>query len=97
MVSIQEKIMGEYKFYEILMLATSRENIYNKSAEIESKKSIVEDVKNMNFSQEITFLLYPLENLLDYIILIKREQQLDTIAAVNEIVKRVSERKDLGH
>lgn len=89
--------MGEYKFYEILMLATSRENIYNKSAEIESKKSIVEDVKNMNFSQEITFLLYPLENLLDYIILIKREQQLDTIAAVNEIVKRVSERKNPGH
>ena len=51
----------------------------------------------MNFSQEITFLLYPLENLLDYITLIKREQQLDTIAAVNEIVKRVSERKNPGH
>lgn len=96
MISIQDKIMGEYRFYEMLLLATSRENIYNRSSEIEFKKIIVEDIRNMNFNQEITYTLYPLENLLDYITLIKKEQNLDTKAAINEIVRRVTEKKS-GH
>ncbi len=89
MVSVKSKIKDEYKMFEMLLLASSRENIYQKSSEIEAKKQIVMEFSDIPLTQEENYRLYPLENLLDYILLIKEEMNLDTETAVSEIIRRI--------
>lgn len=89
MLSVKSKIEDEYKIFEMLLLASSRENIYQKSSEIEARKQIVIEFSDISLTQEENCQLYPLENLLDYILLIKEEMNLDTQSAVSEIIRRV--------
>lgn len=89
MVSVKSKIEDEYKIFEMLLLASSRENIYQKSSEIEAKKQIVMEFSDITLTQEENYQLYLLENLLDYILLIKEEMSLDTRTAVSEIIRRI--------
>lgn len=89
MITINKKIQDEYKLYEMLVLASSKANIYAKSAEIEKKKRIVKELETLTVSKEDTYALYPLDNLLDYIMLVKDEEKLSTQDALLEIIGRV--------
>lgn len=93
MITIFKKVQDEYRLYELLMLASSKANIYAKSADIEKKKKIVAELRELQISKEDTYKLYPLDNLLDYILLIKDEQKISTKEALIEIVNRVSSSK----
>lgn len=90
MITILKKVQDEYRLYELLMLASSKANIYAKSADIENKKKIVAELRELPISKEDTYKLYPLDNLLDYILLVKDEQKMSTKEALIEIVNRVS-------
>lgn len=89
MITINKKIQDEYKLYEMLVLASSKANIYAKSAETEKKKRIVKELETLTVSKEDTYALYPLDNLLDYIMLVKDEEKLSTQDALLEIIGRV--------
>lgn len=89
MITIYKKIQDEYKLYEMLVLASSKANIYAKSAETEKKKRIVKELETLTVSKEDTYALYPLDNLLDYIMLVKDEEKLSTQDALLEIIGRV--------
>lgn len=89
MITINKKIQDEYKLYEMLVLASSKANIYAKSAETEKKKRIVKELETLTVSKEDTYALYPLDNLLDYIMLVKDEEKISTQDALLEIIGRV--------
>ena len=89
MITINKKLQDEYKLYEMLVLASSKANIYAKSAETEKKKRIVKELETLTVSKEDTYALYPLDNLLDYIMLVKDEEKLSTQDALLEIIGRV--------
>lgn len=91
MLDVKQKVKNEYIFFEQMLLATSRQNIFNKCAEIVFKQNIVEEVNRMDFDEADTMRLYVIDNLLEYIYLICCDMhwKVDkTGKAVEEILRR---------
>lgn len=91
MLDIKQKVKYEYIFFEQMLLGTSRQNIFNKCAEIVFKQAIVEEINRMDFEEADIMRLYVVDNLLEYIYLICCDmhwQSDKTRQAVEEILRR---------
>lgn len=94
---IKQKVKNEYIFFEQMLLATSRQNIFNKCAEVVFKQAILEEINRMDFDEADSMQLYVVDNLLEYIYLICCDMhwQADkTRQAVEEILRRSQTRKN---
>lgn len=90
MLDLKRKIRDEYIMFEQMMLATSRQNIYNKAEEISMKSRIYSECTRLDFSEADTVRLYTVDNLLEYIYGICVERNtLNVKAALEEIKYRI--------
>lgn len=91
MLNMIERVQNDYFMFEKLMLVTSKQNIYDKAAEIFEKKQIVLEMTQLEYSDENTYALYAIDGLLDYIYLVKQEKGVSTKEALRYIVEMAKE------
>lgn len=91
MLNMIERVKNDYFMFEKLIMLTSKQNIYEKANEIQTKKQIVSDVEQLSFSEEDVYMLYPVEGLLDYIYLVRHEKEISTAEAIQYIERTLRE------